>query len=167
MENSSSPSNCGLSRIFELQADFDASVGLYHADLGFGITNYDTRTDYACQVVPMLTKAAGQELAELNDSIPWKWWKKQVPDLQNAKVEVVDLFHFVTAMALALGMTSEDLLHCYEEKMKVNIERQKKGYGINLDAEGGSTDCKHIGVKPKHTQPELPNLVPLDAPTAP
>ena len=40
-------------------------------------------------------RAMGQELAELTDSVPWKWWAKyQKLDEQNARVEVVDLFHF-------------------------------------------------------------------------
>jgi hypothetical protein len=34
-----------------------------------------------------------QEIAELTDSVPWKWWAKyQKFDPQNARVEVVDLF---------------------------------------------------------------------------
>jgi len=41
------------------------------------------------------TRAMQQETAELIDSVPWKWWAKyQKFDEQNAKVEVVDLFHF-------------------------------------------------------------------------
>ena len=42
------------------------------------------------------TRAMQQEMAELIDSVPWKWWAKyQEFDEQNAKVEVVDLFHFL------------------------------------------------------------------------
>ena len=41
-------------------------------------------------------RAMQQELAELTDSVPWKWWAKyQEFDKQNAKVEIVDLFHFL------------------------------------------------------------------------
>ena len=41
-------------------------------------------------------RAMTQELAELTDSVPWKWWAKyQKFDEQNARVEVVDLFHFL------------------------------------------------------------------------
>jgi dUTPase-like protein len=40
-------------------------------------------------------RAMTQEIAELTDSVPWKWWAKyQKFDEQNARVEVVDLFHF-------------------------------------------------------------------------
>ena len=38
------------------------------------------------------TRAMSQEMAELTDSVPWKWWAKyQKFDEQNARVEVVDL----------------------------------------------------------------------------
>ena len=41
-------------------------------------------------------RAMNQEIAELTDSVPWKWWAKyQTFDRQNARVEVVDLFHFL------------------------------------------------------------------------
>src|SRR6266571_3895148 len=41
-------------------------------------------------------RAMSQEIAELTDSVPWKWWAKyQKFDEQNARVEVVDLFHFL------------------------------------------------------------------------
>jgi len=37
------------------------------------------------------TRAMQQEMAELTDSVPWKWWAKyQKFDEQNARVEVVD-----------------------------------------------------------------------------
>ena len=43
------------------------------------------------------TRAMQQEMAELIDSVPWKWWAKyQKFDEQNARVEVVDLFHFLS-----------------------------------------------------------------------
>ena len=46
------------------------------------------------------TRAMQQEMAELTDSVPWKWWAKyQKFDEQNARVEVVDLFHFLISMA--------------------------------------------------------------------
>jgi dimeric dUTPase (all-alpha-NTP-PPase superfamily) len=73
--------------------------------------------------------ALRQEIAELVDSLPWKWWAHyQTLDLQNAKVEVVDILHFVIAIAQALGMTSEDLHRMFCQKNKKNHERQDKGY---------------------------------------
>lgn len=75
------------------------------------------------------TRAASQEIAELIDSVPWKWWAKyQKFDLQNARVEVVDLFHFIISMAQVLGMSADDVHNLYVQKNKLNFERQDKGY---------------------------------------
>ena len=56
------------------------------------------------------SRAMSQEMAELIDSVPWKWWAKyQKFDAQNARVEVVDLFHFLISMAQVLGMSADDV----------------------------------------------------------
>jgi len=87
-------------------------------------------------------RAASQELAELTDSVPWKWWAKyQEFDLQNARVEVVDLFHFIISMAQVLGMDAQDVHNLYMQKNKVNFERQDSGY-----AEKDESDNKDLGV---------------------
>jgi dimeric dUTPase (all-alpha-NTP-PPase superfamily) len=52
-------------------------------------------------------RAAWIEAAELADSIGWKWWKKQEPDRNNVKIELVDLWHF--ALSYALQVTRGDL----------------------------------------------------------
>ncbi len=86
------------------------------------------------------TRAMQQEMSELIDSVPWKWWAKyQEFDEQNAKVEVVDLFHFLISLAQVLGMTPEDVHEAYLKKNKVNHERQDSGY-VKKD----ETDSRHI-----------------------
>lgn len=40
------------------------------------------------------------ESGELLDSLGYKWWKKQVPDMENVKVEAIDLLHFVISHTL-------------------------------------------------------------------
>ena len=55
-------------------------------------------------------RAMTQEIAELTDSVPWKWWAKyQKFDEQNARVEVVDLFHFLISLAQVIGMSADDV----------------------------------------------------------
>ena len=57
-------------------------------------------------------RAMTQEIAELTDSVPWKWWAKyQKFDEQNARVEVVDLFHFLISIAQVLGMSADDVFN--------------------------------------------------------
>lgn len=86
------------------------------------------------------TRAMQQEIAELIDSVPWKWWAKyQKFDEQNARVEVVDLFHFLISIAQALGMSADDVYDAYVKKNKVNHERQDTGYAVKNEA-----DSKHI-----------------------
>lgn len=59
-----------------------------------------------------------------------KWWKKKVPDnLKEEQVEEsIDIFHFLMAIWLSLGLTAEDVFKVYTEKMGVNIKRQEMGY---------------------------------------
>lgn len=86
------------------------------------------------------TRAMQQETAELIDSVPWKWWAKyQKFDEQNAKVEVVDLFHFLVSLAQTLGMTPDDVYQAYLKKNAVNHARQESGY-VKKD----ESDSKHI-----------------------
>lgn len=40
------------------------------------------------------------ETIELLDHVGWKWWKKQDMDLQKARMEFIDIWHFVLSQAL-------------------------------------------------------------------
>ena len=40
------------------------------------------------------------ESGELLDSLGYKWWKKQEPDMENVKVEAIDLLHFVISESI-------------------------------------------------------------------
>ena len=85
-------------------------------------------------------RAMGQEIAELTDSVPWKWWAKyQKFDEQNARVEVVDLFHFLISLAQVLGMSADDVFEAYVKKNEVNFQRQDSGY-----TEKNEDDSRHI-----------------------
>ena len=85
-------------------------------------------------------RAMTQEIAELTDSVPWKWWAKyQKFDEQNARVEVVDLFHFLISAAQVLGMSADDVFQAYIKKNEVNLQRQESGY-----TEKDLSDSKHL-----------------------
>ncbi len=72
--------------------------------------------------------------------MPWKWWAKyQKFDEQNAKVEVVDLFHFLVSLAQTRGMTAAVDYQAYLKKNQVNHQRQDSGYVKKDEA-----DSKHI-----------------------
>jgi dimeric dUTPase (all-alpha-NTP-PPase superfamily) len=120
-----------LEEIFKMQETLNARIGVNLKDLndeekGKWVLNY--------------TRAMQQELAELIDSVPWKWWAKyQNFDEQNARVEVIDLFHFLVSLAQTLGMSAEDVMAAYVKKNKVNHDRQESGY-----SEKDEEDSRHI-----------------------
>ena len=120
-----------LEKIFEMQDTLNQRIGVNTRDLGQEEKN---------KWVLNYTRAMQQEIAELIDSVPWKWWAKyQEFDEQNAKVEIIDLFHFLISLAQVMGMTPEDVYEAYIKKNEVNHKRQESGY-ISKDEE----DSKHI-----------------------
>jgi dimeric dUTPase (all-alpha-NTP-PPase superfamily) len=85
-------------------------------------------------------RAMSQEVAELTDCVPWKWWAKyQKFDKQNARVEIVDLLHFLVSLAQVLEMTPDDIFEAYTKKHQVNLARQQSGYTSKNE-----DDNKHI-----------------------
>lgn len=121
-----------MNRMFHMQAQLNARIGV-HTDA----MSEEDRIKWVLNYC----RAMSQELAELTDSVPWKWWAKyQKFDQQNARVEVVDLFHFLISLAQVLGMSAEDVYRCYLEKNKVNFERQESGYTAKDE-----NDSRHIG----------------------
>lgn len=129
--NSSSRSMDKLTQIFEMQEELNFRIGV-------DLKNIDQ--EEKTRWILNYTRAMQQELAELTDSVPWKWWAKyQKFDEQNAKVEVVDLFHFLVSLAQTLGMTADDVFDAYIAKNKVNHQRQDSGYDKKDEA-----DSRHI-----------------------
>ncbi len=105
-----------------------------------GVSTDNMSEEEKAQWVLNYTRAMQQEIAELIDSVPWKWWAKyQKFDQQNAKVEVVDLFHFLISIAQVLGMSPDDVYEAYVKKNKVNHNRQDSGY-----TEKDEADSRHI-----------------------
>ncbi|MDD2710002.1 MAG: dUTPase [Verrucomicrobiae bacterium] len=109
-----------LSEIFRMQAELNRRIGVDTSNM-----NEEEQVKWLLNYCRAMT----QELAELTDSVPWKWWAKyQKVDKQNARVEVVDLFHFLISAAQVLGMTADDVYEAYVKKNKINHQRQDHGY---------------------------------------
>ncbi len=84
--------------------------------------------------------AMDQELSELVNCVPWKWWASyQKFDKQNARVEIVDLLHFLISLAQVMEMTPDELFEAYTKKHIVNLARQDSGYTVKDES-----DNKHI-----------------------
>ncbi|MEP6669179.1 MAG: dUTPase [Chthoniobacter sp.] len=120
-----------LQEIFDLQKQLNQRIGV----------DTDQMDDTERQKwILNYARAMSQEVAELTDSVPWKWWAKyQNFDKQNARVEVVDMLHFLVSMAQVLGMSSSDLHEAYTRKHQVNVKRQDDGYTVKDE-----TDNKHV-----------------------
>lgn len=109
-----------LEEIFRLQEQLNLKLNVDTAHM---------TDDQRQQWVLNYCRAMSQEIAELTDSVPWKWWAKyQKFDKQNAKVEVIDLLHFLISIAQVLEITPDDFYEAYTKKHKVNLARQDSGY---------------------------------------
>jgi dimeric dUTPase (all-alpha-NTP-PPase superfamily) len=109
-----------LEKMFELQEQLNGRIGVHLRDLS---------DEEKIEWILKYSRAIQQELAELVDSVPWKWWKKQQHfDEENAKVEVIDLMHFIISAGQVLGLTADDFYNAYLEKNAINHRRQDSGY---------------------------------------
>ena len=52
-------------------------------------------------------RAIWTECAEMLDHYGWKWWKHQRPDLQQVRLEIVDIWHFALSARLMQGLPPE------------------------------------------------------------
>tara|TARA_Y100001934_G_C12356449_1_gene778449 strand:- start:1700 stop:2200 length:501 start_codon:yes stop_codon:yes gene_type:complete len=120
-----------LRELFRMQQSLNERIGVH---------TYDMSDEDKTKWVLNYCRAMSQEMAELTDSVPWKWWAKyQKFDEQNARVEVVDLFHFLISLAQVLGMSADDVFEAYCKKNEVNFQRQESGY-----TKKDENDSKHI-----------------------
>jgi dimeric dUTPase (all-alpha-NTP-PPase superfamily) len=120
-----------MDEIFNLQEKLNTRIGVNMNEM-----NDDDRAKWILNYI----RAMQQELAELTDSVPWKWWAKyQEFDKQNARVEIVDLFHFLISLAQVMGMSADDVYEAYLKKNKVNHNRQDSGYSSKDE-----DDSRHI-----------------------
>ena len=109
-----------LDKIFEMKEKLNRRIGINLDNLG---------DDEKIKWILNYSRALQQEVSELIDSVPWKWWAKyQKFDKQNARVEVVDIMHFLVSIAQVLSMSADDIFDAYCKKNAINHERQDSGY---------------------------------------
>ena len=128
--------------IYNKQRELQSRLGL----------NYENLTLKEIAEMWMLNKhAMSDELNEMFDALggindgigsaAWKYWKQDnkkaetmtVADLTEADrlelfYEWIDGLHFYMNFALAIGMTSKDIVNLYMAKNKANHTRQDEGY---------------------------------------
>jgi dimeric dUTPase (all-alpha-NTP-PPase superfamily) len=115
--------------LFRMQEALNERIGVHTREM-----NEEEKTKWILNYA----LAMRQEIAELTDSVPWKWWAKyQKFDEQNVRVEIVDLFHFLISLAQVAGMSADDVFQAYCKKNEVNFKRQESGYTVKNESDSG------------------------------
>lgn len=72
---------------------------------------------------------------ELRDCLAWKHWYQEAKegrqyelrDVQNARVEAIDMLFFWISICQLLGLEPADVLRLYSRKLEINLRRQHEG----------------------------------------
>lgn len=75
------------------------------------------------------------ECMELQDCLSWKHWYKEAKegrqyelrDLQNGRVEAIDMLFFWVSICQLLGLEPADIFRLYGKKLDINFRRQHEG----------------------------------------
>ncbi len=140
-----------LDEMFRLQGELNKRIGY---DTQLLRENFDPVK--AGQWLNDYIIAAANELEELRNCTFWKHWCKEAKDgrrfelhdLQNARVEVIDLFFFLISMAQCVGLSAEEVAELYKQKLKVNHDRQNSNYSMANKTE---SDNKNIRLNRKNS----------------
>ncbi len=92
-------------------------------------------------------RAQIHESIELEDSLPWKWWKDMDEiDWDNVRIELIDELHFWVSKCQLVGLNPDSLAELYFKKNQLNQVRQDKGYGSTYQKydENGVEDNKRM-----------------------
>lgn len=81
------------------------------------------------------SKAMREEIVELDEELLWKWWSKDEIDLQNIRVELIDVLHFLVSAMISAGLTPDKVFDVYKQKHAINFNRQDSGYNQSEKSE--------------------------------
>lgn len=88
------------------------------------------------------SKAIKEELLELDDELLWKWWSKDKIDMQNIRVELIDILHFLVSAMMCAGLSAEKVFDIYRQKHAINIKRQDTEYNKKIKTEDDNKKIK-------------------------
>lgn len=104
-------------KLLSMQAIFDA------------VNNNDLKVNQLPnQWLAHYSKAMKEELIELDEELLWKWWSKDEIDIQNIRVELIDILHFLISAMICAGLTPDKVFDIYQQKHQVNLQRQDSNY---------------------------------------
>ena len=130
-----------LEDIWPLQAELNKKSGLDTAGLGrlLKLAESSGRIEADSAIRLQVGKAIKNyidamlsECHELQDCLSWKHWyqeakqgrQHELKDLQNARVEAIDMLFFWISICQLLGLDSQDIYRLYDKKLKINHRRQ-------------------------------------------
>ena len=134
-----------LEELFEHQAELNKRSGFDSAALR---KKFDLKI--AGEWLNNYIAAASNELEELRDCTYWKHWcaeakagrRFELHDLQNARVEVIDLLFFWISMAQCVGLDAKDVMELYHQKLSVNHARQDGNYSMSTKTEDDNKEIR-------------------------
>jgi hypothetical protein len=132
-----------LEELFSKQAELNKRTGFDAQSLR---ENFDPQ--YAGEWLNNYLAAMSNELEELRDCTFWKHWcqeakdgkRFQLHDVQNARVEVIDLLFFWISLAQCVGLDAQDVMRLYQQKLGVNHTRQDGNYSMANKTEDDNKD---------------------------
>jgi len=144
-----------LSKIFEMQSELnnyvfkknnliDNSGDTLNMQAVFNAVNNNELkvNDLPNQWLSNYSKAMSEEIKELDEDLLWKWWSKDEIDIQNIRVELIDVLHFLVSAMICAGLTPQKVFDVYQQKHAVNINRQDTGYSKNTKTEDDNKNIK-------------------------
>lgn len=135
-----------LKELFQLQGELNRRIGMDTQAL-----KGDFDPQVAGRWVNDYIAAMSNELEELRDCTYWKHWcaearqgrRFELHDLQNARVEVIDMLFFWISLAQCVGLDAQDVMELYRQKLGVNHARQDQDYSMATKTEA---DNRTIGL---------------------
>ena len=97
-----------------------------------GLTNMMNLDRYPKETeekISALCTAIIHEAVEMQRTTNWKWWKKPTSfNEEEAREELIDIWHFLIQASIELDLTPDEILKEYQRKNQINKQRQKDGY---------------------------------------
>lgn len=139
------PNLSSLEDLWPLQAELNARIGIDTLRLGQSLNDILRSGEKDSPAAENLRLEVGRALKnyldalaaechELQECLSWKHWyaearqgrQYQLHDLQNARVEAIDMLFFWISLCQLLGLSPADVYRLYEKKLGLNHRRQEE-----------------------------------------
>ena len=98
--------------------------------------NSKVHSDWRGQNFPWY-RAIWVECAEMLDHYGWKWWKKQSPDMEQVKLELIDIWHFGLSIELCDSPDVEKIA----DSLIAELQTQREKGDLKLSLEEFAKHC--------------------------